>query len=416
MVAATDTPVLNAQVADAARARRIFVNAVDDAGHCSFHVPAIVRRGPLQVAVSSAGLAPLLAGRVRERLEQILDDSLGAMIALVGEFRTAIRRHYRDLDSRRRFYARLWEGPVLSVLRRRRRGEAMRWIATALERGNDCSPFRGCIVLVGAEPSDPGLLTLHGLRHLQAADVILYDRLVGDGVLALARRDAERINVANRAGGGQTRQAHIHALMQHHAQAGRRVVRFKGGDPLVFGRGGEELEFLRSRGIDYEVVPGVTAALACAAYAGIPLTHRDRAHSVTLASGHMRDSGAASALPLTIPKNQTLVVYMAIRRLTHVQARLLAGGSDPATPFALIENATLANQRVVSGRLDRLATPADSCRVQPPALLVVGAVAALAGQLNWNEDRMCMSVPPSGRPAARGRSLGPGRADCSRNS
>ena len=241
----------------------------------------------------------------------------------------------------------------------------------------------GGVALVGAGPGDPGLLTLHAVRALEAAEVVLYDRLVGPGVLALAHPDAVLVEVGKSAGRHSMAQEDIHALMLEHAGAGRRVVRLKGGDPFVFGRGGEELEVLRAHGIPYRVVPGITAAVACAAYAGIPLTHRDHAQSVRLVTAHARDSLDTLDWPALAQERQTLAFYMGVARLELLQQRLLAHGRGADTPFALIENGTRPEQRIVAGTLTELSHLARAHAVESPALLIVGEVAALAERLHW---------------------------------
>ena len=251
------------------------------------------------------------------------------------------------------------------------------------------------MVLVGAGSGDSGLLTLGALRALNQADVILHDRLVSAEVLQLARRDAERIEVGKSARGHSTRQEHIHALMLEHARAGRRVVRLKGGDAFVFGRGGEELQFLRAHGIPYEVVPGITAALACAAHAGIPLTHRNHAQQLRLVTAHCRDSLDTLDWPALAAPRQTLVFYMGVAALAHIRTQLLDAGLPAATPFALVENGSRAEQRVVTGQLRQLAEAAERHRVQSPALLVVGDVAALADELHWFGDAPLHAAAPS---------------------
>jgi len=247
--------------------------------------------------------------------------------------------------------------------------------------GFDLPP--GGVVLVGAGPGDPGLLTLHALRTLEAAEVVLYDRLVGAGILALANPAARMVEVGKSAGNHSMPQERIHALMLEYARAGHRVVRLKGGDPFVFGRGGEELEFLRAHGIPFRVVPGITAAVACAAYAGIPLTHRDHAQSVRLVTAHCRDSVDTLDWESLARDHQTLAVYMGVAALEHLRERLLAAGRAPSTPFALIENGSRPGQRVVTGTLDDLPDTARAHGAASPALLVLGEVAALAGQLHW---------------------------------
>ena len=381
VIAATTDRRLNAQVAELAALRRLFVNVVDDAGLSSFHVPAVVDRSPLVIAISSGGSAPMLARLVREQLETVLDHSLGALGALAARVRRRVRRRYPDLAARRHFYGWMFHGPVARQVRSGQVGAAEATVGQAL-RGE--VPARsGSVVLVGAGPGDPGLLTLRALRALNEADVILHDRLVTPEVLDLARRDAERIEVGKRAGGRSVSQDDIHALLLAHARAGRRVVRLKGGDPFVFGRGGEELQFLRAHGIPYEVVPGVTAALACAAHAGVPLTHRDHAQSVRLVTAHCRDSLDSLDWAALAQERQTLAVYMGVSALPALRAHLLACGRRADTPFALIENGARAVQRVVVGTLANLPERAAANAVRSPALLVIGEVASLATELAW---------------------------------
>ena len=252
----------------------------------------------------------------------------------------------------------------------------------------------GGVALVGAGPGDPGLLTLHAVRALEAAEVVLYDRLVGPGVLALAHPDAVLVEVGKSAGRHSMAQEDIHALMLEHAGAGRRVVRLKGGDPFVFGRGGEELEVLRAHGIPYRVVPGITAAVACAAYAGIPLTHRDHAQSVRLLTAHCRDGVDTLDWDALAQERQTLAIYMGVNGLEKIRESLLLAGMDPQLPFALVENGSRPQQRVITGTLAALPETARHHHVQSPALLIVGEVAALAGELHWFGAPPLTALPP----------------------
>jgi len=380
-IAATDDAATNRAVVAAADARRIFANAVDDAGLSRFHVPARVERGPLQIAISSGGGAPMLARLVRERLEIQFDESFGALADLLARNRERIRSRWPDLAARRRGFARLLAGPLQSLLRKRQHLAAERAFDSEL-RQHDATP-RGSVALVGAGPGDPGLLTLRALRALNEADVVLHDRLVSDEVLQLARRDAEKIGVGKRAGDGGHSQARINALLVELASAGKRVVRLKGGDPFVFGRGGEELEALRAHGIDFEVVPGITAAVACGAYAGIPLTHRDHAQSLRLVTAHGKDDIDALDWASLAQGRQTLAFYMGVAGLERIRERLVAHGLPAATPFALVENGSRPEQRVVAGALSDLPALARSHAVRAPALLVVGEVAAYATRLHW---------------------------------
>jgi uroporphyrin-III C-methyltransferase / precorrin-2 dehydrogenase / sirohydrochlorin ferrochelatase len=381
VVAATSDVELNRLIATFAGLRRIFVNVVDDAALSSFHVPAVVDRSPLTIAISSGGEAPMLARLLRERLETLLDHSLGALATLAARLRKRIRVRHPDMAARRRFYESLFAGPVATLLRQGQPEAARQAAEQALAAAP--APSTGSVVLVGAGPGDPGLLTLRALRALNEADVILHDRLVSAEVLDLARRDAERIEVGKQAGRHHTTQDGIHALLLQHARAGRRVVRLKGGDPFVFGRGGEELEFLRDHGIPYEVVPGITAAVACAAYAGVPLTHRDHAQSVRFVTAHCQSSRDTLDWAALAQERQTLAVYMGVAELAGLQARLAEYGRAPSTPFALIENGSRPDQRVITGTLANLAERAAFHAVRSPALLILGEVAALATSLAW---------------------------------
>lgn len=384
VIAATDDPAVNRQVAEAARAQRLFVNVVDDAVLSGFHVPAVVERGPLQIAISSGGGAPMVARHVRRRIETLFDDAWGQLASLVSRKREVIRERLPDLGARRRFFDRVIEGPVLDLLRRRQTVDAQCQLLQDLA-GESPAPT-GSVILVGAGSGDPGLLTLNALRALNQADVILHDRLVSPEVLQLARRDADFIEVGKSAQGHSTAQEHIHALMLEHARAGKRVVRLKGGDAFVFGRGGEELQFLRANAIAYEVVPGITAALACAAYAGIPLTHREHAQQLRLVTAHCKDSLDTLDWAALAQPRQTLVFYMGVAALAQIRARLLDAGLSASTPFALIENGSRPGQRVVSGQLQHLPEAAAQHQVRSPALLVLGEVAALADALHWFGD------------------------------
>ncbi|HWS78185.1 MAG TPA: siroheme synthase CysG, partial [Thermomonas sp.] len=327
VIAATDDPLTNRAVVEAADARRIFANAVDDAELSRFHVPARVERGPLQIAISSGGGAPMLARLVREQLEIQFDESFGALAMLLTRHRDRIRARWPDLAMRRRAFSALLSGPLQALLRKRRHLAAERAFEIALrepETSMQGVAANGSVVLVGAGPGDPGLLTLRGLRALNEADVILHDRLVSDEVLQLARRDAERISVGKHAGDGGHSQADINALLVALASQGKRVVRLKGGDSFVFGRGGEEIEALRAHGIDFEVVPGITAAVACGAYAGIPLTHREYAQSLQLVTAHGQDDIDRLDWASLARCRQTLAFYMGVAGLDRIRDRLVA--------------------------------------------------------------------------------------------
>jgi uroporphyrin-III C-methyltransferase / precorrin-2 dehydrogenase / sirohydrochlorin ferrochelatase len=380
-VAATDDRAINTAVSYAAREQRIPVNVVDDAGLSSFIFPAIIDRSPLLVAVSSSGHAPVLARRVREQIEALLPARLGALARFMGERRKAVQRSLSGL-ARRAFWERVAAGPVASRVLGGDEPAAERALAheiTRAQRPGACAAAGsapGEVYLIGAGPGDADLLTLRALQRLQQADVILYDRLVSPQVLERARRDAELIFVGKESGqSGQ--QERINELLVSLAREGKRVARLKGGDPFVFGRGGEEIEVLAAHNIPYSIVPGITAALGAAAAAALPLTHRRLAHSVTLVNGHQEGDTAPDWRFFANPRH-TVVVYMGVAQLPAIVARLRAAGAAPEHPVALIAHATLPQQRILRGSLANIASLAARERIVPPALLIAGDVAALA--------------------------------------
>jgi uroporphyrin-III C-methyltransferase/precorrin-2 dehydrogenase/sirohydrochlorin ferrochelatase len=386
VIAATDDSSVNERVAATGRERNVLVNVVDVSELSSFIVPAIVDRSPLVIAISSGGVAPVLARLVRERLETLLDGSFGALAQLLERWRGRIKAALPDVGARRRFYESTLRGRVAALLRSRDDGGAEQEIERALQAARSATTQApvGSVVLVGAGPGDAGLLTLAGLRALQEADVILHDRLVSADVLDLARRDAEKISVGKAARDpGTTPQDRIHDLMVEHALRGRRVVRLKGGDPFIFGRGGEELEHLCAHGIPYEVVPGVTAAVACGAYAGIPLTHRDHSQSLRLVTAHCGESFDTLDWQALAQERQTVAFYMGVGGLERIRERLVAHGRSADTPVAIVENGSRPTQRVVLATLGHLDAAGRDEAIASPALVIVGEVAALAADLHW---------------------------------
>lgn len=387
VVAATHKRSINAWVAHQAERRNVPVNVVDDRELSRFIMPAIVDRSPVVVAVGSSGDAPVLTRRLREKLESFLPQRLGALAQLAGKLRPAVKARVADAGARRRFWERFFDGPlaadVLSGRRAADDAELGARIEEALAATAASGKPQGEVVLVGAGPGDPGLLTLRALRALQNADVVLYDRLVSDAVLDLARRDAERIYVGKAAGRAHVSQDEINDLLVKLAKQGKRVCRLKGGDPFIFGRGGEELEALAAHGIRFEVVPGVTAAAGCAAYAGIPLTHREYAQALTFATGHCKGETDKLDWQLLARPGQTAVFYMGLGHLEHIVARLREHGVPASRAAAVIEQGTLPAQRVVSATLEDLATKVREAGIASPALLIVGEVARLHETLQW---------------------------------
>ncbi|MEZ3500568.1 siroheme synthase CysG [Pantoea sp. KPR_PJ] len=378
VIAATDDNLLNRQVYDEANARHRLVNVVDDQPKCSFIFPSIVDRSPLVVAISSSGTAPVLARMLREKLEALLPASLGQMADVAGAFRDSVKQRFSRMSDRRRFWERAFNGLFASQMSAGNVDEAKR----TLQRELDDEPNReGEIILVGAGPGDSGLLTLRGLQVMQLADVVLYDHLVSDDVLDLVRRDADRICVGKRAGAHSVPQEETNRLLVELARKGKRVVRLKGGDPFIFGRGGEELQAAQEAGIPFQVVPGVTAAAGATAYAGIPLTHRDYAQSVMFITGHCRADGDGIDWPSLARARQTLAIYMGTVKAAEISEGLIRHGRAAETPVAVIGRGTRQDQQVLTGTLEQLETLAAAAPT--PALLVIGEVVNLHGQLAW---------------------------------
>jgi uroporphyrin-III C-methyltransferase / precorrin-2 dehydrogenase / sirohydrochlorin ferrochelatase len=380
VVAATDDADVNARVYAAGERFGALVNAVDDPAHSHYIVPAVVERDPVVVAISTGGAAPVLARRLRERLEAWLPSRLGRLASLMRAWRATVRVRVPHADARRGLWEEVCDGEVAEHVLAGREAEAHRAFGRALNAAR--TPRAGSVALVGAGPGDPDLLTLRALRLLQDADVILHDRLVGAGVLARARRDAELVDVGKAPGRHALAQPEIEALLVRLARAGRRVVRLKGGDPFVFGRGGEELAALRAAGIDVEVVPGITAAVGCAASAGIPLTHRAHAHGVVLMTGHADLDYAR----LTDP-GLTVAFYMGAARLGEICSGLVAHGRAATTPAAVVERGTTADERVVVGTLADIDARARRVGVENPAMLFIGDVARYATSRNAARDK-----------------------------
>ena len=380
VVAATGLRDLNTAVSEAARERNVPVNVVDDAALSTFIFPAIIDRSPVIVAVGSAGQAPVLARWVRERIEAILPAGLGALARFMGERRKSVQRAL-GAAARRAFWERIVRGNVSTRLLAgdepgaRRAFDAELLVSQLTTSAATGSSALGEVYLIGAGPGDPDLLTLRALQLLQQADVVLHDRLVPTAVLERARREAQRIFVGKIHGGreGHTSQQEIHELMIRCARQGLKVARLKGGDPFIFGRGGEEVEALARHGIPYLVVPGITAALGAAAGAGIALTQRGLAQSVTFVTGHIPEDESLDWQTLA-RSGQTVVFYMGVGKLSPIVARLRAAGAPDTLPAALIERATLPEQRVLRGTLAQIADLGGRAGIASPALLIVGAV------------------------------------------
>lgn len=366
----------NEAVSAAAREANIPVNVVDRADLSNFLVPAIVDRSPIVVGISSGGAAPLLARILRARLESLLPARLGELAGFAQRFRSAVRGTISEARNRRRFWERFFDSPAAEAVLAGNERAAREAMLPMLNKAAQSEG--GAVYLVGAGPGNPDLLTFQALRLMQQADVVLYDELIGPDILDRVRRDAERISVGKIKGRQALSQDGINALLAELASAGKRVLRLKGGDPFVFGRGGEEMDYLRQRGIEVIVAPGITAALGCLASAGIPLTHRDMASSVTFVTGHAKAGDTEPDWAALAAADRTLVVYMGLSTAATVAERLIAGGLSATTPVAIVQNGTRADQVVIAGALQNLGALAAPLVGQGPALLVIGSVVTLS--------------------------------------
>ncbi len=382
VVAASNQAQLNQQVSALAQAKKIPVNVVDAPHLCSIITPAIVDRSPLMVAITSGGNAPVLARQMRAKLEILFPSSYGALAALASRFRHQVKARIPVANKRLHFWDRIFNGPVAEMAFAGQIARAEQTLEKLLAADEPDNAI-GEVYLVGGGPGDPDLLTFKALRLMQQADVVLYDRLVSDAVLNLVRRDAERIYVGKQRADHALPQQQINKLLVELAQQGQRVLRLKGGDPFIFGRGGEEIELLADANIPFQVVPGITAASGCAAYAGIPLTHRDYAQSVRFITGHTQSGDLAIAWDSLLDTQQTLVFYMGLTNIEAICRGLIDRGRDSETPAALVEKGTTASQRVLTGTLSNLAERIRKHNVHAPTLLIIGGVVSLHQQLCW---------------------------------
>lgn len=382
VIAATDIESLNEQISADAQALHLPVNVVDTPALCTYITPAIIDRSPLVIAVSSGGEAPVLARLVRAKLEAFIPASYGKLAQIASQWRNRIKTRFSDGDNRRKFWEKILQGPAAELMMNGQEDAANQFIGNELA-ADQSQLTLGEVYLVGGGPGDPELLTLRALRLMQQADVVLYDRLVSDGVMELVRRDAERIYVGKRRSEHAMEQENINQLLVDLAQQGKRVLRLKGGDPFIFGRGGEEIELLAQNNIPFQVVPGITAASGCAAYAGIPLTHRDYAQSVRFVTGHLKSDDTNLSWPELANPTQTLVFYMGLVGLKEICESLIAHGRAASTPVALIEKGTTQEQRVLVADLASIADVVAANDVHAPTLFIVGEVVRLHDSLKW---------------------------------
>jgi uroporphyrin-III C-methyltransferase/precorrin-2 dehydrogenase/sirohydrochlorin ferrochelatase len=381
--ATTGDTRVDTEVSQLARDRAIPVNVVDRPELCTFIMPAIVDRSPVVIALSTSGSSPVLARMLRARLETLIPPAYGRLAALARAFRERVKQAIPTARERRAFWESVLQGHVAELVLSGRHRDAEQALATELDERSDSGPKVGEVYLVGSGPGDPDLLTLRALRLLHQADVIVHDRLVTPAILDLARRDAERVYAGKQAGSHTRTQEEINALLVRLAREGKRVLRLKGGDPFIFGRGGEEIETLAEQRIPFQVVPGITAASGCAAYAGIPLTHRDFARSCVFVTGHLKNGAVNLDWDALARPDQTIVIYMGLNGLPVICNELIERGLDDTTPAALVQQGSTQNQRVFVGNLRTLPEMVLEEEAQPPTLIIVGQVVTLRDKLAW---------------------------------
>lgn len=383
VIAATDDKAVNRQVSEAARALRLPVNVVDDPELCSFIMPSVIDRSPVIVAVSTGGASPVLARLLRARLETLIPGAYGRLASLAEKFRGKVKAHFSAPEQRRIFWEKAFQGPIAEMVFAGREEQANQALEQAITTAAPDARPQGEVYLVGGGPGNPDLLTFRALRLMQQADVIVYDNLVTPPVLEMTRRDADRIFVGKQRANHAMRQEEINELLVKLAKEGKRVLRLKGGDPFIFGRGGEEIETLSANRIPFQVVPGITAASGVASYAGIPLTHRDYAQACVFVTGHLKDGTMDLDWEMLARPNQTVVIYMGLLGLPVLCQQLIDHGLGADTPAAIVQQGTTPSQRVVTGTLATLPQLAEDGKLKPPTLIIVGKVVSLQGKLAW---------------------------------
>ena len=382
IIASTDDSSVNALISKSAKKARIPVNVVDSPELSSFIMPSIVDRSPVIIAVSSAGRAPVLARIIRAKLETVIPSAYGVLAEIAGEYRQKVKDRFSKIKDRRAFWESIFSGVIAEKVFSGRINEAKDDIDKQLKRASEIE--LGEVYLVGAGPGDPDLLTFKALRLIQQADVVLYDRLVSKGVMELVRRDSELIYVGKKGGSQEsTRQNDINDQSVELGKSGKRVCRLKGGDPFIFGRGGEEIESLSEHGIPFQVVPGITAASGCSSYAGIPLTHRDYSQSCRFVTAHLKNGTTNLPWDEFVIDQQTIVFYMALSGANYICQKLMEHGMDKDMPIAIIEKGTMPEQKVYISSLTKLPDLLATEDIHAPTLMIVGEVVKLNEKLNW---------------------------------
>jgi len=383
VIAATDDKKVNAEIAQQCRVKNILVNAADDTSNCDFILPSIIDRSPVQIAVSTGGASPVLARMLRTKLENCTPAAYGHLAKLIEDNRSAVKEKFSTVDERRKFWEQVLQGPIAELVFANQHSAADKLLLETINSADSIAMPKGEVYLVGAGPGDPDLLTFRALRLMQQADVVVYDRLVSEEIMGLVRKDAEHIYAGKERSQHAIPQETINEMLVRLAKQGKRVLRLKGGDPFIFGRGGEEIATLVDEKVPFQVVPGITAATGCASYAGIPLTHREHSQAVIFATGHLKDDSINLNWEMLAHSNQTLVFYMGLQGLQKICTKLKKYGLSATTPAALVMQGTTANQQVIIGDLDNLPELVKQHDVKPPTLVIVGDVVNLHKKLQW---------------------------------
>ena len=386
VIAATNQRDVNEQVSALANEKKLPVNVVDNPDLCSFIMPSIIDRSPIQIAISTGGASPVLARLIRTKLEGMIPAAYGRLGALVEGFRDKVKANFPNVESRRSFWESILEGRVAELVFSGHEDDARELLDKTIDEKSAQPELPGEVFLVGAGPGDPDLLTFRALRLMQQADVVVYDRLVSPAIMEMVRRDAEIVYVGKERDKHTMQQENINQLLVRLAKEGKRVLRLKGGDPFIFGRGGEEIELLAQEGVAFQIVPGITAASGCASYSGIPLTHRDYAQSCVFVTGHLKDGSVDLNWKALAHPNQTVVFYMGLHGAPTLCKEMVAHGLPGSTPVALVEQGTTPQQRVYIATLDTLLDTIKSKDIKPPTLIIVGDVVTLHDKLKWVEE------------------------------
>lgn len=382
VIAATDDGTVNEAVSLAAKAANIPVNVVDSPALCTFTMGSIIDRSPIVIAVSSEGNAPVLARYIRTKIETMLPSAYGRIAAIAGEFREQVKVKFGTIQARRIFWEDMLQGPLVERVLSGQEQAARKFLKNTLDASED-APSKGEVYLVGGGPGDPDLLTFRALRLMQQCDVCVYDKLVSPEVMELVRRDAEMVYVGKERNQHTMQQEDINDLLARLALEGKRVLRLKGGDPFIFGRGGEEIETLMQHEVPFQVVPGITAANGVSSYAGIPLTHRDYSQACLFMTGHLKDGSLDLDWDAMMRPKQTVVIYMGLVGLQEICVQLITKGISATMPIAIIQQGTTQRQQVVTGTLSDIAEKVASANMKPPCLTIIGEVVLLREKLNW---------------------------------